>query len=264
MTEHRNSGKLTSSVIPFLVFGVFIGLALVMLHGNGQLLNSQIKVWGEKSWPGYNTMFTLGDVTCDLKRLSANRAKAEAALANPQTKKEAAKDDVDALFDGDEEAPKAEPKDDVDALFDDEGDDTKSDAVAAPKDDVDALFEDDEAVKKAETGDSVDALFEDESEGESASVALMTRLKNELLAAKSAETNCQAKHEAYAAKQETITPGVRRYRTVHSKIEHFVISGTNYYKHFLVLILLLCVIVTTVKHHHISLRPVETGWRQAI
>ena len=51
---------------------------------------------------------------------------------------------------------------------------------------------------------------------------------------------------------------------MHTKIETFVLTGTNYYKHFLVIILLLCVIVTTVKHHHISLRPVETGWRQAI
>ena len=97
-------------------------------------------------------MFTLGDVSCDLERLSANRAKAEAALANPQVEKAEKKDDVDALFDDDDEAtpnkaaPKAPPKDDVDALFDDEEEVTPQKAApqAPPKDDVDALFDDEE------------------------------------------------------------------------------------------------------------------------
>ena len=164
----QSSSPSVRSVIQFLVFGVFIGLALVMLHGNGQLLNSQIKVWGENSWPGYNTMFTLGDVSCDLERLSANRAKAETALANPQTEKAEKKDDVDALFDDDDEAtpkkaePKAPPKDDVDALFDDEEIPKKAEPKAPPKDDVDALFDDEATPKKAAEGDDVDALFGDE------------------------------------------------------------------------------------------------------
>lgn len=255
MTEPAIDAHPTSSVVRYIAVGVFLGLSLVMLHGNGQLLNSQIKVWGEATWPGYNTMFTLGDVTCDLKRLSKNRQRAETALANPSNSTTEAKDDVDALFDDDNNAE----KDDVDALFDDDAEPT----VQAPKDDVDALFEDDESAKPKATGDDVDALFADDEQS-GASDAKLKRLRDELTAAKAAEANCQAKHTTYREKQKTITPGVRRYRAVHNAIEGFVISGTNYYKHFLVVILLLCVLVTTLKHHHISLRPVDSGWRQAV
>jgi TRAP-type C4-dicarboxylate transport system permease large subunit len=252
MTEPESNQTDFSKLIPAIALGVFIGLGLIMLHGNGQLLNSQVKVWGEATWSGYNTMFTMGDVTCDLERLSKNRAKAQAALSGGPANTAQPKDDVDALFD-DDEPTKAPPKDDVDALFDD--DDAEG---TAPKDEVDALFEDDEPTE-AVKGDDVDALFDDEpttAKGPSKAA------QNRVLAAQAAEANCKAKYAAYAEKQSKITPGMRRYRAVHQWLEEFVITGTNLYKHFLVIILLLCGLVTTLSHHHISLRPAQPGFTQ--
>ncbi|MGB0646949.1 MAG: TRAP transporter large permease subunit [Bradymonadia bacterium] len=254
MSEPKSTEPQVNKTIPAIVVGVFLGLALIMLHGNGQLLNSQIKVWGEATWAGYNTMFTLGDVSCDLDRLTKNRQAAQAALSGKANTAAQPKDDVDALFDDDEPQAKPSPKDDVDALFEDE----EPKAKPKPKDDVDALF--DEESPKTE-GDDVDALFDDEPKPKAGPSKAAQDL---VVAARAAEENCRAKHAAYASKQKLITPGVRRYRSIHERLESFVISGTNYYKHFLVIILLLCGLVTTLTHHHISLRPVVSGPSQRV
>ena len=157
-----------------------------MLHGNGQLLNSQIKVWGESTWAGYNTMFTLGDVSCDLARLTKNRKAAQAALTGKTNVAAQPKDDVDALFEDEEPQAKPEPKDDVDALFEDEVPPPK----AQPKDDVDALFEDEPSNAN---GDDVDALFDEEPNTKAGPSKAAQDL---VIAAQAAEENCRAKHAA--------------------------------------------------------------------
>ena len=254
MSESKSTRPRVNKTIPAIVVGVFLGLTLIMLHGNGQLLNSQIKVWGESTWAGYNTMFTLGDVSCDLARLTKNRKAAQAALTGKTNVAAQPKDDVDALFEDEEPQAKPEPKDDVDALFEDEVPPPK----AQPKDDVDALFEDEPSNAN---GDDVDALFDEEP---NTKAGPSNAAQDLVIAAQAAEENCRAKHAAYASKQKLITPGVRRYRSIHERLESFVISGTNYYKHFLVVILLLCGLVTTLTHHHISLRPVVPGPSQRV
>ena len=103
MTEPTTQSPLAGQIVRFISIGVFLGLALIMLHGNGQLLNSQIKVWGESIWPGYNTMFTLGEPpSCKLEERVANRKKAEAALANPPNAQKEAGDEIDDLVADDE------------------------------------------------------------------------------------------------------------------------------------------------------------------
>ena len=80
MAEPKKSGVAITAVVLF----VLAGLSLVMLHGNAQLLNSQVKVWGESTWPGYNTAFTLGEVSCNLEKLKQNREAAERAVNQPK------------------------------------------------------------------------------------------------------------------------------------------------------------------------------------
>ena len=259
MAEPKKSGVAITAVVLF----VLAGLSLVMLHGNAQLLNSQVKVWGESTWPGYNTAFTLGEVSCNLEKLKQNREAAERAVNQPKSVSDMTKgDDVDALFDDDDEPKATQQLDDVDALF--EPEETPGERVnkkEAP-DDVDALFDEDEPepANKA-TEDDVDALFEDDEPQQPPKIS---EQQAQVLAAKAAEENCERKWSAFRAKQALITDGMQTYRGVHAALEAFVVRGTNYYQHFLVFILMLCALVTTVRSHHISLRPVQGGWSQLI
>ena len=257
MAEPKTSGVAITSIVLL----VLIGLSLVMLHGNAQLLNSQVKIWGESTWQGYNTAFTLGEVSCNLEQLKQNREAAERAVNQPKTVSDEKKgDDVDALFDDEDEPKNTQPLDDVDALFETEEAPGETANKKDIPDDVDALFDEDEPANKADE-DDVDALFEDDEPKQAPKIS---EQQAQVLAAKAAEENCERKWLAFRAKKDLITDGMQTYRSVHAALESFVVRGTNYYQHFLVIILMLCALVTTIRSHHISLRPVQGGWSQLI
>jgi len=74
-----------------------------------------------------------------------------------------------------------------------------------------------------------------------------------------AKKDCIAKFESYEEIKDSITPNVKRFRSVELFVSEAIAVGLVSQKFILALLILLCAMTATLKRHHIAMRPVMSS-----
>ncbi|WP_323750501.1 TRAP transporter large permease subunit [Marinobacter sp.] len=70
--------------------------------------------------------------------------------------------------------------------------------------------------------------------------------------------DCRAAHASYAELKDTLTPGVKAYRTVELFVADLIAFGLAAQRYILVMLVMLCAVTATLTRHHIAMRAMET------
>ncbi|MBN1947421.1 MAG: TRAP transporter large permease subunit [Bradymonadales bacterium] len=268
---------------------VLLVLVILVLHGSGVMLHSQLLRAGEKLFPGYSELRTDPvPPTCDPEAIGAPTPTTpgeepdpflddlfgeESGLAPEETGSDPAPpagegellEDLPADVAGtvpqgtgsDSALPAGEgalleglPADVVGTVP--QGTGSAAAPPAGEGEPIDALTATPlgTPAMQEEPDDFLDGLFGEPSAG--------IQTGPSQAAIEAARAQCLAAHADYADRVERVTPGVKRFRRLERSVASLVRWGDAYTRHMLVLLILFCGVAATALRAHIALRSIST------